>query len=328
MWLSDGISLAKDAWIRRELGDSNREDPRLNPMPGFLTRKRPRFSPHLSLSLLICCVTQATPLWAHGDLSDQILLATQEIEQHPNDAQSYFKRGELYRFHEDWDLAAADLKRAKNLDPQMHLAELARGKLMYEAGRLNSAQAILDAYIAEHPDIVQARLVRAQVLVDLKDTLAAVEDYSFALERESDPQPEHYLERAKALAHSGEDYLGRAIASLDEGIVRLGPLITLQLYAIELELTRKNYKGALTRLDGVTEKAKRKEKWLAQRGDILRQAGELDQARTAYAESLLHIARLPKSRRGTPVMSRLEESVQQEMTELALIQNSNQPQQR
>ncbi len=228
-------------------------------MSGFLTRKRRRFLPYLSSSLLICWVTQAEPLWAHADLGGRILLATQEIEQHPNDAQLYFERGELYRFHEDWDLAAADLERARNLDPRMHLVELARGKLMYEAGRLQSARAILDAYIAEHPDVVQARLVRAQVLVNLEDTLAAAEDYTFALERLSGPQPEHYLERAKALAHSGEDYMDLAIASLDEGIARLGPLITLQLYAIELELANKNYKGALNRLDGITEKANRKE---------------------------------------------------------------------
>ena len=294
-------------------------------MSGFLTRKRQRFLLYLFLSLLICWVTQAEPLWAHADLGERILLATQEIEQHPNDAQLYFKRGELYRFHEDWDLAAADLERARNLDPRMHLVELARGKLMYQAGRLHSARAILDAYIAEHPDVVQARLVRAQVLVNLEDTLAAAEDYTFALERLSSPQPEHYLERAKALAHSGEDYLDLAIASLDEGIARLGPLITLQLYAVELELAKKNYKGALNRLDGITEKANRKEKWLAQRGDILRQAGELDQARAAYAESLSHIARLPNSRRGAPAITRLEESLQQEMTELSLTQNTNQP---
>ena len=297
-------------------------------MSSFLTRKRPRLFPYLSLSLLVCWATQAAPLWAHGELRDRIMLATREIEQHPNDAQLYFKRGELYGFHEDWDLAAADLERARNLDPQLHLVEFARGKLMHRAGRSQSAREILDAYIAEHPDVVQARLVRAQVLVELDDTLAAVEDYSFALARVSDPQPENYLERAKALAHSGEDYLDRAIASLDEGIARLGPLITLQLYAIELELSKKNYQGALNRLDQITEKAQRKEKWLAQRGDILRQAGELDQARAAYAESLSHIARLPKSRRGTPAVSQLEESLQQEIMELASTQDRHQPNER
>jgi tetratricopeptide (TPR) repeat protein len=297
-------------------------------MFGLLKRERPRFLPYFSLSLLVCWVTQAEPLWAHVDLRDQILLATREIEEHPNDARLYFKRGELYRFHEDWDLAAGDFERASKLDPQLHLVKFARAKLMVQAGRLHSAQAILNAYIAEHPEVIQARLVRAQVLVDLDHTLAAVEDYSFALERVSDPQPEHYLEWAKALAHGGEDYLDRAITSLDEGIAQLGPVITLQLYAIELELAKKNYKGALSRLDEITERARRKEKWLAQRGDILREAGELDQARVAYAESLSHIARLPKSRRGTPAVSRLEESLQEEMTKLARIQNTNQPNQR
>ena len=276
---------------------------------------------------MICCVTQEGWLWAHEDLRYQILRVTQEIEQHPDDAQLYFKRGELYRFHRDWDLAAADLERAGNLDPQLHRVEFARGKLMYEAGWLHSAQGILDEYIVKHPEVVQARLFRARVLVDLEDTLAAVEDYTFALERLSDPRPAHYLERAKALAQNGGAYLDRAITSLDEGIVRLGPLITLQLYAIELELAKENYDGALKRLDRITEKATRKEKWLAQRGDILRQAGRLDQARVAYAESLSHIARLPQSRRRTPVISHLEESLQKGIKELTVTRKSKEPDQ-
>ncbi len=279
-------------------------------MYSLLIRKRQRFIPCLFLlPLLISWVTQEGLLWAHEDLRDQILRVTQEIEQNPNEAQLYFKRGELYRFHKDWDLAAADLQRARNLDPQLHLVEFARGKLMYEAGWLHSARGILDGYILKHPEVLEARLYRARVLVDLKETLAAVEDYTFALERLSDPRHEHYLERAKALAQNGEAYLDRAITSLDEGMVRLGPLITLQLYAIELELAKENYSGALERLDRITEKATRKEKWLAQRGDILRQAGKLDQARSAYAESLGHIARLPQSRRRTPAISQLEESL-------------------
>jgi tetratricopeptide (TPR) repeat protein len=272
------------------------------------------------LSLLIFSVTQEELLWAHEDLRYQILRVTQEIERNPNEAQLYFKRGELYRFHKDWDLAAADLERASNLDPQLHLVEFARGKLMYEAGWLHSARVVLDGYILNHPEVLEARFYRARVLVDLKETLAAVEDYTFALERLSDPRFELYLERAKALAHNGEAYRDRAIASLDEGIDRFGPLITLQLYAIELELAKENYEGALERLDTITEKANRKEKWLAQRGDILRQAGKVDQARAAYAESLSHIARLPQSRRRTPAISQLEESLQKEIEELTLTQ--------
>ena len=42
--------------------------------------------------------------------------------------------------------------------------------------------------------------------------------------------------------------LAQAIAGLDEGIQKLGPLVTLTLAAIDLEVARANYDAALQRL--------------------------------------------------------------------------------
>jgi len=54
--------------------------------------------------------------------------------------------------------------------------------------------------------------------------------------------------RDRALAAEGGDHLDEALRGLDEGIKRLGPIVTLELYAIDLELAHKRYDSALESL--------------------------------------------------------------------------------
>ena len=54
--------------------------------------------------------------------------------------------------------------------------------------------------------------------------------------------------RDRALAAESGDHLDEALRGLDEGIKRLGPIVTLELYAIDLELAHKRYDSALESL--------------------------------------------------------------------------------
>src|SRR2546428_756963 len=76
----------------------------------------------------------------------------------------------------------------------------------------------------------------ARVLTRLGQHVAAAADFTRAIAHEPDPLPEHYLERAQALAAEGEGHLDEALGGLDEGIQKLGPLVVLELLAIDLEL--------------------------------------------------------------------------------------------
>ena len=84
----------------------------------------------------------------------------------------------------------------------------------------------------------------------------------------------------------GRDAIEQALRSLDEGLARLGPIVTLELEAIDLELRLNRHDAALARLDGITARAPRKDSWLARRGAILERAGRPDQARAAYRAAL------------------------------------------
>jgi predicted negative regulator of RcsB-dependent stress response len=96
----------------------------------------------------------------------------------------------------------------------------------------------------------------------------------------------------------------------------MGPLVTLQLYAMDLETENNRYDAALKRLDEVMAKAPRKETWLERRGNILRQAGKRDEARAAYQAGLDAMKTLPPARRNVPAMLELEKRLRSNVESL------------
>ncbi len=117
--------------------------------------------------------------------------------------------------------------------------------------------------------------------------------------------------------------MDEAVRGLDEGIQKLGPAITLQLYAIDLELKKNQFDAALIRLEQITAKASRKETWLARRGDIQEKAGRVDQALVAYASALEAIQKLPAHRQSTQAMTQLKARVIESQNRLMVTLKSN-----
>src|SRR5213592_1501837 len=235
----------------------------------------------LAWALVILATGHPLPAGAHPDLIIQIEEVTKQIEQEPNNPELYLKRGELRRAHIEWDAAYADYERAFALAPDMAAIDLARGRLFLDSGWPLSARAALDRFLSHQPNQVEGLILRARALVRLNLRLAAAQDYSRAIRFSPEPGPDLFIERAQVLAAEGSAYFSSALRGLDEGIQKLGPLVTLQLFAIDVELKQKNIDGALARLDKIAEKSPRKETWLARRGEILQQAGRPEEARQA-----------------------------------------------
>lgn len=271
--------------------------------------KRPR-NPSLrrvvGVAWLAICLTERPPVAAHGDMHEQIAALTQRIEQDPANAVLYLKRGDLHRVHRDLAAALRDFERAAQLDPSLSVVNYRRGVTLLEAGMHEPAKIALDRFLARHPDHAGALVARARVLVRLGDRLAAAADFTRAIAELPKPRPEYYLERAQALAAEGDGRIDEALRGLDEGLTKLGPLVTLQLLAIDLELKKGRYDAALARLDQIAAPAARKETWLARRGEILEQAGRPGEAREAIAAALAAIEALPGHRRKTKAIEDLE----------------------
>jgi predicted Zn-dependent protease len=257
----------------------------------------------LAMALLLVSCFSA---WPHGDVHQQILALTEDIAKDPKNAELYLRRAELHRAHQDWDSAYADYERVSALDPKMTVVDLGRGKMFLDANWPHASRITLDRFLARHTNNVEGFATRARALVKLNERLAAAKDYTSALKFSAEPRPELYLERAQALTGEGKEHFEEALKGLDEGIKKLGPLVTLQLYAIDVEIKQGRHDAALERLERVAAQSPRKETWLARRGEILQQAGRLDQARQAYTDALAALNKLPPARRYVPAMVELE----------------------
>ncbi len=263
-------------------------------------------------SLLLVCILPFT-VWAHGDLHEQIAATTRALEQTPNNPELHLRRAELHRAHRDWNLALADLERASKAAPDLIVIDFYRGRILLEANRAGDAVRSLDSFLARQPDHGEALITRARALAKLGRNEHAAADYTRALGLTREPQPEQYLERAHCLAAVEPSGVDAALRSLDEGIKKLGSLVTLQQAAIDLELRRKNFDGALQRLDQVAKQFHRQETWLTRRGEILRQAGRMDESKQAFAAALHAIESLPSRSRETQAVRDLEQRLRAEL---------------
>lgn len=233
---------------------------------------------------------------AHEGLPEQIVAMTAKIKRDPKNASLYLQRGELYRLHEEWTRADADYQRALRLDPNLNIVNLARGNMLFEAGRYAHAKSSLDRFLRQQPDHGEGLIVRARVLARMGARVKAADDFTRAIALAPTQEPELFIERARVLA-GDRRHLEQALQGLDEGIERLGTLVTLELAAIDVELRLKNYDAALARLDLITAQSDRKETWLVRRGEILEKAGRKEEARAAFNAAIVAIESLPAHRR-------------------------------
>jgi len=257
----------------------------------------------LLLGVAICLGLITTFARAHEGLHEQIDAITAKLKRDPKNAALYLQRGELYRLHREWARAAADYDRASRLQPGLTIVDLGRGKMLLESRRYQQAKVVFDRFLRQRPRHVEGLVTRGRVLAKIGARLDAANDFTEALA--SAPEPELYLERAQVLG-GDERYIQDALRGLDEGIKQLGPLVTLELAAIDLELREGNYDAALTRLDVITAQSERKETWLVRRGEILKAAGRREEARKAFSAALVAIESLPPQRRQSRAMTALQ----------------------
>lgn len=255
---------------------------------------------------ILCSVTACglpSTAIAHGDLDEQIAAVSRRLEQAPS-AKLYLLRAELHHEHDDFAAALADYDRAEQVDPKLDAISFGRARTLFRSGRLQLARETLDSYLKKMPDHAEGFLLRARVLVGLKDFNAALQNFDRNLALTPQPLPECFLERSQALLAKG-DRAG-AVNSLDEGLGRLGNLVTLQSAAIAIELELNHHDAALARVDRVMSSLQRKESWLARRGEILEAAGRREEALRAYRAALAALEQLPAQHRNVKPMRDLE----------------------
>lgn len=239
---------------------------------------------------------------AHVGIHEDIETLSRLIDLNPENLQLYISRGEAYRLHGNQDSAIGDFTKALDIDPNNAIAITSLGRTYLDQGSYRPAIAYLNRALSQEPGNVRALSFRAQANVGTGRLLMAAADYTRAIEqcsKQGKPLPDYYLQRARAFAAAGDQYIERALQGLDEGITILGNIRTLEIYAVELETRRGNFDAALTRLDSILASATRKEFLLMQRGDILTAADRTAEATRDYLAAQAALDVLPPQRRHT-----------------------------
>lgn len=201
--------------------------------------------------LLALALALAAPLvaLAHDSPQGPIAELTRRIQAHPDDAALYLERGELRRIMGDVAGASADYAQVERLDPAHPQLDVCRAALALDIGDAAAARQRLDVVLAARPGDPRALRLRARAHVALGDRPSAIVDLGAAIERLEHPHPDLYLERSRLLVAEGDR--PAALEGLDAARSRLGPVASLELYAIELELAQGRATAARERLESL-----------------------------------------------------------------------------
>jgi predicted Zn-dependent protease len=274
----------------------------------------------LGASGMLVLITPAAR--AHGD--DQLLIdaLTEELTKAP-EADLFIRRGELFRHHQEWSKAGDDFAAAARLEPKLEVVDFFQARLRLEAGEPKQAMAFIERYVAAVPDEAEGWFLRGDVLGALGQHDAGALQYTEGIRRTPRPRPEHYLRRAKFLAAAPQPDSARVLAALDEGIERLGPVISLVEYAISVELERKDFARALDRIELAMQHAPRRESWLVRKGDVLVKASRTNEAVASYRAALSAIDELPQRYRETVPVEKLVRDARTALSQLSSNTSAN-----
>jgi tetratricopeptide (TPR) repeat protein len=272
--------------------------------------------PKLNAALFSVWLFAAANLFAHGDLHPRIVEITEQIARAPTNALLYFERADLYRQDGDFTNALKDLNMVAQLDRTLKRVDFMRGQTQLDANQPQAALTPLNRYLADKPPDGEAYALRARVLAKVGRPAPAIADYTDAIAFSTVPNPELYIERAAQWRALGKQE--EAIRGLDEGIRKIGAIVTLELPAVDAELALKRTDAALARIDRVMARLQRKETWFVRRAEILRDAGREEEAKKNYRDALEAIEKLPPAHRTTRMTLDLEARIRTAMTNTAV----------
>ena len=244
---------------------------------------------------------------AHGSLHGQIQELTATMRREGQNPQLLVQRGRLHMEHGNHRSATRDFLSALKLHPgersaYYYLAEQALNQKKFPAAQ-RYAEQFLAMLHGEAGAIVRGRSLYGQILFAQGQYRAAETSFRIAVDQAAEPTPEHYLHLADAQSNAGATE--EALASLDEGMQRLGMLTVLQNRAIGLNIESKAWDAALTRLDALIVQGQGLPALYLRKARVLLAADRQATAQEVAHQGLALVEQVPAARRETPAMKQL-----------------------
>lgn len=263
--------------------------------------------------MFLCWCSVGSTALGHGDTHEQIEVLSALLKQNPDHVASLLERADIYRKHRDFDEALEDLNRVRSLSPTSSAVHYLTGLTLLEHGKFNEAETALQIYIGRSPSSPRGHLALAKVYTQQKRHLDAAQAYELAIENQSTPTPDYYLARAYAYKEAGKPYLSQALEGLEEGIALMGPLVTFQRLAIDIEIVQGNHQSAIDRVDTILQDVDRKETWLVRKAKVLSSIGRKEEAKQQFLLAERSIELLPKRTRTSPAIRDLRKTIHESL---------------
>ncbi|HQS57230.1 MAG: hypothetical protein B7Y56_00315 [Gallionellales bacterium 35-53-114] len=275
----------------------------------------------IRLLFLILLFSLPLSAWSHGDLHDQIDKISQHIHSGKPEAALYLKRGQLYLQHGNYPDAIVDLGKSMELDPKLKVAHYHLAQAYLAEGSSDTAEQHIKLFLKSLGPDTYGGLSRGYGLLGKihqkkNEHMEAVQAFEKSLKNNTLPAPVDYLQIARSYVKSGQQYQQKAIDILDQGIVRLGPVVTLQEEAIELELLLGNYDAALGRVETLRSQGISDANIFFKQASVMSKAGRFEEAQGCYKKALAEIERLPAYKQQSRVIVKLRHSIEDDMSKL------------
>jgi len=251
--------------------------------------------------ILLCGASLAGVSHAHGTHSDLMKLVDDQLANEPRNGELWYRRAELDLEHGDWAETLRDLEKTEECAPGKFPVLWVKGQVLDAEGKPDEAKDVFDTFLTANPTHWGALASRARIETKLGLHEKAVLDYTAALANNRESEPDLVRETAGCLAANGHD--DEAIRVLEAGLKRLGPIPSLQLKVVEVEVNARRYDAALARVSVIEKSAPRPEPWMVQRAGILIRAERPREARAAWEALLSHLQSLPDAERNSHAMS-------------------------
>ena len=238
---------------------------------------------------LLMLVLAASLLWlnsdcqAHAAIETQLSRITALIERHPEAQSLYMHRAALYQDHGRLKRAEADLRQAARLGDPVN-SDFLLGKLYYARGDHQRALDRFANYLRRHPNHDLSLLFSARAARESERTSLAIGFFDAYFAGAANPHPGEYLSAARLRRMLWPHDVAPALDLLDQAMKRIGLVPQLQRFAIELEMQRQNFAGAISRWQTLEPVFGRSPHWLFEAAQIYHVMGEKKAARHVLSE--------------------------------------------
>ncbi len=252
---------------------------------------------------------------SHGDLDQRIIDATLEINEDPNNATLYFKRGKLYFQHQEYKNSVLDLSIAENKGFKEAELYLFISKSYFVLDDFENAELNLKKFYAIDSLHIVAHKLEAKIELAKGNFEKSALEFEYVIDYAKIPLPENYIDAANSwLATKTTEGLDKAITILKKGLIDIGPLYTLNIKIIDSYIEYKLYKEAITHLESIIPSRNRKETSYYKLYELYIMQGDEYSATLCLELALKSWNKLPQRVKKNSAMIALHEKIQNNLS--------------